>query len=283
MRTWPALQLSFEPELQDLLQAVLVDFDVAAIDEGAPAPATSPDWRVFFHDPASRDAASHGLRQSFPADALRIVPVDVPDEDWAGRSQASLTAVRVGRVVVAPPWDVGNPATRGEGPVETIVIEPSMGFGTGHHATTRLCLAALQAADLHGRTLVDVGTGSGVLAIVASRLGAVHVLAIDDDPDAIESARQNLALNPGVDVTLGVVDLRRASLRPFDIVVANLTGGLLIATATRLTSLTAAGGRLVLSGFLEHEENDVRAAYAEWRVEQRTQEDEWVCVTLTRR
>ena len=280
MRTWPALHLSFAPELQDLLQAALVDFDIAAIDEGSPAP--KPDWRVFFHDSVSRDAAAHGLRKSFPADALQISPLDVPDEDWAARSQASLTAVRVGRIVVAPPWDVGNPEMLADGPVATVVIEPSMGFGTGHHATTRLCLAALQSIDLRGKTLIDVGTGSGVLAIVASRLGAVHVLAIDDDPDAIESARQNLGLNPGADVTLGVLDIRRATLRPFDAVIANLTGGLLVATSTKLSSLTTAAGRLVLSGFLEHEEQDVCAAYSGWKVERRLQEDDWVCVTLSR-
>ena len=280
MRTWPALELRFEPELEDLLQAALVDFDVTAIDEGTPA--ANPDWRVFFHDPGSRDAAAQELSKSFPADALRIAPVDVPDEDWAARSQASLTAIRVGNIVVAPPWDVDSGSATDAGPTLTIVIEPSMGFGTGHHATTRLCLAALQAIDVRGRTLIDVGTGSGVLAIAARRLGAVHVLGIDDDPDAIESARQNLGLNPGADITLGVTDFRRAMLRPFDVVVANLTGGLLISTSPTLSALTAPSGRLVLSGFLEAEEQDVCRAFTGWGIEGRLQEDEWVCVTLAR-
>ena len=280
MRTWPALELRFVPELEDLLQAALVDFDIAAIDEGAPA--ANPDWRVFFHDPGSRDAAAHELRKSFPADALRIAPVDVPDDDWAARSQASLTAIRVGHIVVAPPWDVDGRDVMDAGHTVTIVIEPSMGFGTGHHATTRLCLAALQAIDVRGKTLIDVGTGSGVLAIAARRLGAVHVLGIDDDPDAIESARQNLGLNAGVDITLGVADIRRAILRPFDVVVANLTGGLLMSTSATLSALTAASGRLILSGFLENEEQDVCRTFADWRIERRLQEEEWVCVTLSR-
>jgi ribosomal protein L11 methyltransferase len=262
---WPALEIS---RLDDLVQAALVDHDVAAIDEDAS--------RVFFHTSEARDRALAQLQRDFSE--LSVSPIDVPDEDWAARSQANLKAVRVGNVIVAPPWDVGSPG----GLPHTIVIEPSMGFGTGHHATTRLCLAHLQKIDLRARTALDVGTGSGVLAIAASRLGASHVLALDDDPDAIESARQNLGLNPGADVTLGVADIRRTTLRPFDVVLANLTGGLLLAIAGTLQQLAARDGCLVLSGFMESEESAVIQAFASCRIENRSQEDEWVCVTLSR-
>ena len=261
MRQWPALDVS---SLDDFVLAALVTCEVAAIDDDAS--------RVFFHSADERDRAAAALQRQFPA--LHIQPVDVPDEDWAARSQAGLKAVRVGDIVVAPPWDV--PA---DAPV-TIVIQPSMGFGTGHHATTRLCLSHLQRVDLAGRTAIDVGTGSGVLAIAASRLGASQVLAIDDDPDAIASARENLDLNPRTNVTLGTLDVRRASLRPFDFVIANLTGGGLIAAAQALVQLTSAGGELILSGFMQGEESDVLAAFAPCHVEERSQEDEWLCVTL---
>jgi ribosomal protein L11 methyltransferase len=292
MRTWPALEVHVGPDAE-LLQAALVDYEVAAIDDNAPE-----TWRVFFHTSDERERARRGLPPAFAPS-----PIDVPDEDWAARSQANLHAIHVGRVVVAPPWDV------------VIRIQPSMGFGTGHHATTRLCLAALQQIDLRGRSAIDVGTGSGVLAIAASLLGASPVVAIDDDPDAIQSARENVAMNAAAIVDVRLADLRAVgdargpAAAAFDVVLANLTGGLLIQAAGRLQDLTAASGRLILSGFLRHEEAAVLAAFEGLRLRggresfkedsgrdspplsslndsrpplNRAEEDEWVCVTLER-
>ena len=266
----------------------MLDFNVAAIDEDA--------RRVYFHTGDDRGAALAALPSQFPD--LTFTPLDVPDEDWAARSQASLRAIQVGAIVVAPPWDVPpqsrlKPAPTNEAaptsvvgagfsrPV-TIVIQPSMGFGTGHHATTRLCLAALQQLDLHGKRVLDVGTGSGVLAIAASLLGAADVTAIDDDPDAIQAAAENVALNPGARVELQTADFRAVTQAPFDMVVANLTGGLLMQAAAHLRELCAPGGRVILSGFMTHEEADVLAAYANLTAGGRGQEDEWLCVTLQR-
>jgi len=280
VRTWPALDLS---PVSDLIEAALVDFDVCAIDE-----RSAEEWRVFFTDAAERDRAAAALPGGFPN--LSVRSVDVDDENWAARSQASLRAVRVGRIVVAPPWDIpaGWQATPSAGPQSrtrptddiVIVIQPSMGFGTGHHATTRLCLAALQRADLHGKSVIDVGTGSGVLAIAASLLGAGHAVGFDDDGDAIANARENLDLNAGARVTLSVSDLRSADMGAADVIVANLTGGLLIAAAATLRSLAAPAGHLILSGLMRNEEPDVVAVFAPWQVEHRAEEDEWVCLTL---
>lgn len=303
MRSWPALDVGTKNgdvgagfSRPELFQAALLDYSVAAVDETA-----ADVWRVFFNTAADRDAAATGLAQQFPE--LRVQAVDVPDREWAARSQASLLAIRIGDIIVAPPWDVPPPGRlqpappTGPAPATdvvaagfsrpmTIVIQPSMGFGTGHHATTRLCLAALQQRDLRGRRVLDVGTGSGVLAIAASRLGAAQVIAIDDDSDAIQAARENLVLNPGADVTLRVASLRSAApaltLEPSDVVVANLTGGLLIQTASELRDLTAASAHVILSGFTRHEEADVLAAYSDLAIRARAEEDEWLCVTLQR-
>ena len=264
-RSWPVIVVSGFSGTDDseLLQAALTDYEIAAIDE-----ASEDSWRVFFQTEAERTRALGSLAPRFPS--LTFDALDVADEDWAARSQASLHAIQIGRIIVAPPWDVPT----------TIVIQPSMGFGTGHHPTTRLCLAALQQLALAGRSVLDVGTGSGVLAIAASRLGAGDVTGLDDDADAIHAAWENLALNPGATVALIVGELRSTELVAADVILANLTGGLLIASAERLRKLTNAHGRLILSGFQTHEERDVVAAYGAFTVEQRGEEDGWVCLTL---
>ena len=266
VRTWPALDIH---PVSDLLQAALVDYDASAVDE-----RSADDWRVFFTSAGERDRAAAALRLEFPG--ATIESIDVPDENWAARSQASLRAVHVGKIVVAPPWDV---------PVGeiVIVIQPSMGFGTGHHATTRLCIDALQRLNMAGRTVLDVGTGSGVLAIVASLLGASRSVGIDDDADAITAGRENLELNPQAEATMLVADLRATDVGAADVVIANLTGGLLISAALTLQDFVARGGSLVLSGLMAVEEQDVLAAFPTWTVTHRSEEDEWLCLVLSKR
>ncbi len=246
----------------DLLQALLVDYDVDAIDESA-----ADGWRVYFRDSGSRDRALTATAGRFPE--LGVQALDVPDEDWAARSQAALGPVQVGRIIVAPPWAVPT----------TITILPSMGFGTGHHATTRLCLAALQRIEVSGRTVADVGTGSGVLAIAASLLGG-NVTGIDDDADAIQAAWDNLALNSGAQVSLLVGDIRSTPLATADVVLANLTGGLLMSSAEPLRRTVAPGGRLILSGFMTHEAETVLTSFPGFTLEHRGEEEGWVCATL---
>jgi ribosomal protein L11 methyltransferase len=264
MRTWPAIVASGVSDEAEALHATLASHQLAAIDEPA-----DDQWRIFFSTAGDRDRALDALRSHFTQ--LRFDALDVADEDWAARSQAGLRAVTIGRIIVAPPWDA---------PI-TLVIRPSMGFGTGHHATTRLCLAALQRISLDRCSVLDVGTGSGVLAIAASRLGAEDVTGIDDDQDAIQAAWDNLSLNPAAQVTLIVGDLRATELVPADVILANLTGGLLMQSARRLRDLTKAHGKLILSGFTVDEERDVLAAFGAFAVEHRDEEEGWICATLS--
>jgi ribosomal protein L11 methyltransferase len=252
---------------------------LAIADEHSPTAAVENDEHggsltIFFIDRARRDRAIGALARAF-ASAV-IVPREVDDEDWARRSQQNLTPIVVGRITIAPPW-AAAPAAPAP-PALTIVIQPSMGFGTGHHATTRLCLAALQAIDLTDRFVLDIGTGSGVLALAGKALGAARAAGLDHDPDAVENARENLALNPGLrDVVFHVKDLSSTELPVADVVTANLTAALLVRTALRLVAAVRPGGALVLSGVLANERDEVAALFARsgtlaWSAE----EDGWV-------
>jgi ribosomal protein L11 methyltransferase len=201
----------------------------------------------------------------------------MPDEDWAAKSQRSLTAIRAGSFIIAPPWDVPSSA----GNATVIVIEPSMGFGTGHHATTRMCLRLLDEIDLRGRTVLDLGTGSGVLSMAAAFRGARSVVGIDVDPDAIRSAEASAALNavPGT-ISFQIADFRTTPPAPADLVVANLTGGMLTSSARQITGLVRHDGQLIVSGFDGTEVDGVIAAFAALTHQQRLDEDNWIALRL---
>jgi ribosomal protein L11 methyltransferase len=266
----PALDVRFDADdasLRDRLAVILDDFDPSAIQESDDGAV----WRVFFPSPAIRDAARGQLAAALPL--LLTHSIDVPDEDWARRSQAELGAVDVGGLVIAPPWDA-----RHSKPV--IVIEPSMGFGTGHHATTRLCLRLMQRLDFRGARAIDVGTGSGVLALAAWKLGAADVVAVDNDLDALDNARANIARN-GAGGAIDVVpeSLERLRLERADVVLANLSAAVLVRHAAALESLLRAKGVLVISGFGPDDVPDVRRAFRR-SASDVLHEEEWTALTL---
>ncbi|HEY3381883.1 MAG TPA: 50S ribosomal protein L11 methyltransferase [Vicinamibacterales bacterium] len=284
-KTWPALSIRFTPAsaagpcaLEELLSAALDDFHPTAIQEH------DAGWRVFFASAADRDRAEAALPTTVGR-GLALEPIDVEDEDWARRSQETLGPVSVGRVIIAPPWNVPAASAYSGRPMIVVRIQPSMGFGTGHHASTRLCTALLQRVDLTGRSMLDVGTGSGVLAIIARRLGADTVLAVDDDPDALESTRENVALNGMVDeIVVRQSDFRALSGVVADVVTANLTGGLLVRGAAELAHSVLPAGMLIVSGVTLDEEAAVRAAFqTHFDVAARLAEDEWVGLLMRRR
>ncbi len=287
-RLYPALDVVSTRRLDD----ESVDRLLAEIDEEHPIAIEGSDdrLRLFFTTAETRARAAVRLIALDPD--LTCTPVDVPDEDWAERSQAALEPVRVGRVVVTPPWrdNEARPGEDADGLSPIVVrIQPSMGFGTGHHATTRLCLTLLQAHDISGARVLDVGTGSGVLAIASWRLGARAALAIDYDPDALQSATENITLNEaGAAVRAAAVDLDHGSAAlaefgTFEIVLANLTGAMLSRHATTLAGAVAPGGRLIASGLMTDEVTNVQRACesAALQFDARIDEDEWVALAFT--
>lgn len=269
MRFWPALDASCDQP--DLLLAAVDDFSPTAVEE------RDDTMRVFFASPAARDAAIAALSRRF-----RVSAIDVDDEDWARRSQENLSPITVGRITIVPSTQDLVPSTKYPVPStgSVIVIPPSMGFGTGHHATTRLCLAALQSIDLRDKLVLDVGTGSGVLAIAAARIGAARALGIDDDADAIQAANENLEFNGVTNVEFEVRDLMKDALPAADVVVANLTGALVVRAASRLVLAVRPGGTLIISGVLASESADIRRAFANQTFAAAVQEDGWLAFTI---
>ncbi|HET9372973.1 MAG TPA: 50S ribosomal protein L11 methyltransferase [Vicinamibacterales bacterium] len=279
MRTFPAIRADWtdargeqrEGQL-DLLLADADDFSPMALEE-LPSGAV-----IYFTHAADRDRARAAIAAAHPT--WNLVAEDVPDEDWAARSQASLTPVRVGDLVVAPPWSTPDGVGR------WIEILPSMGFGTGHHASTRLCLSLLQDIDVRGADVTDVGTGSGVLAIAAALLGARSALALDFDPDAVTCAEDNVARNGvGATVTVRAFDVTsEPAPRAASVVFANLTGGLLIRSADALGAMATPEATLILSGIMNIEDRDVISAFERrgWRVARRADEDDWVGLRVRR-
>ena len=277
MKAWPALDVHAPDEI---LFATLDEFSPTALEE------RDATLRAFFATPQQRDTA----HESLTARGITADAIDVPDEDWAARSQQHLVPITVGRIVVVcdPQSLIANPGSVASADPQSptpnpfsIVIQPSMGFGTGHHATTRLCLAALQTLDLRGAFVLDVGTGSGILAIAAARLGAARARGIDVDADAIQSANENLSLNPEAgNLTFAVADLSTDPLPRADFVTANLTGATLARFAPRLLGALDPGGTLIASGILAAEEASVRQAFSASVLVNRHQEDEWICLVL---
>ena len=294
-KSWPALVIRAAAidESEDFVSAILADFTPVAIHDLAdrplppgglwdptyppiPDPPPTPlHWNVCFSDAGERDRAADAIQQHLPQ--LSIERVDLPDEDWAARSQQSLSAIHAGAFIVAPPWDIpGDP-----GDATVIVIEPSMGFGTGHHATTRLCLRLLSEIDVTDATVLDLGTGSGVLSMAAALRGARTVVGVDVDQDAIDSAETSARLNTLPDtITFQVSDFRQSAPAAAGIVLANLTGGMLTSSAASIAALVRPHGQLILSGFDHTEVDRVLAAFASFTERQRLSEDNWIALQL---
>jgi ribosomal protein L11 methyltransferase len=244
--------------------------------EASDAEAGSEGEQAIFAEPGV-DAAGHWKRSrlnalvSEEADASRILAraarelgVPVPDvrcdtveeQDWVRATQAQFGPIAIGRRLhIVPTWC----EAAGEG--ISIRLDPGLAFGTGSHATTRLCLEWLESAIAGGEAVLDYGCGSGILAIAAAKLGATRVTGTDVDPQALRASAANAGLN-AVHATFVAPD--RLPGRPFDIVVANILANPLILLAPALAARVRRGGRMALSGILETQAEGVAEAYAPW-------------------
>ena len=208
----------------------------------------------------------------------------IPNENWGEAWKANFKPLRISPgIIVKPPWE----EYISESAKVVLEIDPGMAFGTGHHPSTRMCLQALERlipGFPQPPSILDVGTGSGVLAIAAQKLGAQRVLALDIDPVAIESALKNAAANQIV----GNLEFRLGSLkglrRVFDIVVANLLPQEILQMAPSLAKRISPRGYLIISGILGRQKQEIASAFFErgLKLRQETASKSWACLVLSR-
>jgi ribosomal protein L11 methyltransferase len=239
-------------------------------DDAAATDAVASTERALWH------LQAFGLRR---VGELQVRPV--ADEDWAEAWKASYAPQRIGRIVVVPSW-----ATEPLGPDEVSVeLDPGMAFGTGMHPTTRGCLALVQAIAPMPARVLDVGCGSGILAIAALRLGAERADCLDTDPLAVEATLANAERNGLAGrVTASVGSLPHEPNARYQLILANLVAAVLVDLASRLASHLADDGNLLASGIIAPKAVVVEAAMqrAGLRVEERLDDGEWVTLRLAR-
>ncbi|HEU4961617.1 MAG TPA: 50S ribosomal protein L11 methyltransferase [Sphingomonas sp.] len=285
-------------------EAVALDVEALAALDPPPVLMTSEatpddpdDWRLDAYFDGKPDAAAiAAVRALVPsAAAARARPERVPDADWVTLSQAGLEPVRAGRFFV----HTANHAPSAEPGVRSFRVEASRAFGTGHHETTAGCLTMLDAMRRRGarvENLIDLGTGTGLLAFAAMHLWPrAYAIATDIDPVAVEVSAENAGAN-GVPLGLGMGRLalavadgtadglveRRA---PYDLVIANILAAPLIALAPDIAAIAAAKSQLVLAGLLGTQADAVARAYRRqgYRLAERLDLGDWAVLRLRKR
>ena len=265
MIAWLALRLRVDPRFSELLSDALLEAGAQSVSLDADetelnaliARDADPEALV------ARAAAACGLA------APAFTMTEVEDRDWVRLTQAQFEPAVFGRLWVGPTWH--------EPPADApavVRIDPGLAFGTGTHPSTRLALRYLVRQVRGGESVLDYGCGSGILAIAAAKLGAIHVDAVDIDPQSVETAAENSRANR---VAVHAVLPDALAPRPYDIVIANILAQPLIVLAPLLLARAGRAGRIALSGLLASQADEVAAAYghaAELRIGER--DGEWV-------
>ena len=234
--------------------------------------------QIFVPEAADAPRAAEALQAAGRIVGLELTleQGEIADEDWKLSYRKHFkTDVLSPRLAIVPEWEVekfrASPAAAANPGIKTLILDPGMAFGTGQHATTRACLEYIDALAVENadRSFLDVGCGSGILAIAAKLEGFREVAGFDIDPDAVQNANENAEKNG---LSLGFVrgDLcnkstlpggQKAGDRSFDVAAANVLGPVLIRFASEIAPLAVPGGKLILSGILDEVYPDVKRAY----------------------
>ena len=245
MANYTKLSIHATEEQGDILTAYLSDFPFDSFDyaEGLLNAYIQQSEFAEYHDAIEDMLHNEGI--------LDYYFEDIEQQNWNSVWESNFKEVEVkDKVLIRAPFHNARPNYKGL----EVIIQPKMSFGTGHHATTQLMVEMLLASDIEGKRILDMGSGTGVLAIVAAKLGAESVLAVEIDDMAEESVRENIELNSVSDKVVSVCgDARAIEGKKFDIVLANINRNILLADMGAYAATISNGGELVMSGFFEED------------------------------
>jgi len=206
----------------------------------------------------------------FETGTLERIIKTVADEDWKNEWRKYYQPIYIGNITIVPKW------LDGEYPGKKVLIEPGNAFGTGNHETTCLCIELMQEIDVKDKTVFDVGCGSGILGIVAAKLGAKYCELSDIDQDAVKSTKDNIELNCVEGQCKAMCsDLKTDCNEKSDVLIANITADILIRLEKSIYSNVKSGGNLIISGIINERANDVLDAYKKYTLKKRVQKGEW--------
>ncbi|MDD4912974.1 MAG: 50S ribosomal protein L11 methyltransferase [Sideroxydans sp.] len=290
---WLNLSIRAEASYAEALSEALLEQGALSVDM-LDADADTPDEQAIFGEPGEPTSAvwQHNLVNAlFESDAdvagafktccgaLNISPLpehrieSLEESDWVRLTQAQFDPIRISqRLWIVPTWH-----TPSDPSAINIALDPGLAFGTGSHPTTRLCLRWLDNNLAGGESVLDYGCGSGILAIAALKLGAASAIGVDVDTQAVQASHDNALANQ-VQGNFYLPD--GVSLTQYDVVVANILTNPLRALAPLLASATKTGGRIVLSGILAEQADEVMRIYGQWfNLVPATIEDGWCCLS----
>lgn len=289
---WQEWALETHSPLVESLEEWLFDHGALAVslEDNAnepllePGPGETPLWqnvvlKALFAGDANLSSIKAVLPRTLLAENSKSEVSRLEDREWTRVWMDDFAPIQMGpRLWVCPSWAVPPDEA-----LVNVMLDPGLAFGTGTHATTAMCLGALDAAVSGGESVVDYGCGSGILAIAALKLGASKALGVDNDPQALAASRDNAARNQistdQFDVVMPEDDMLLAWSNAASVVVANILAGPLLSLAHDLIELTAPGGRLLLTGVLEEQAAKLIEHYEHVSLDVIDRRDGWVLLS----
>ena len=279
-KNWVEVSVQIDPSLLDIISNDIFTLGAEGLEE------TNKCVKIYFSDEqwnSQREKSLIGLITKLNPEFTnsQILTKHIPYQDWTESWKENFKLFHLtDNIIVKPDWDHYQ-AQEGE---IVITVSPKMAFGTGHHETTQLVMVMLQKYLKDEQRVLDAGTGSGILAILAAQLGAAEITAFDNDPIAIENAKENFDLN-NIKTTHNIICgvLEDIMELEYDVIVANIDRNVLLQLPEKFVGYIRSSGTLILSGLLSRDEDKILNAYEEfdWRPVEKNQRGAWIVLALT--